>query len=81
MIDELESVVLTTDLPEHNLRAGDIGTVVMVHEAGRGYSVEFLTLRGATLAVVTLEADQVRRIEPNEIAHVRQVAVAYGIHA
>lgn len=75
MIDELESVVLNTDLPEHNLRAGDIGTVVMVHEVGRGYSVEFLTLRGETLAVVTLEADQVRRIEPNEIAHVRQVVV------
>lgn len=33
---ELDSVVLATDLPEHGLRAGDIGTVVLVHrdEAG-----------------------------------------------
>jgi len=30
MIKELDSVVLTTDLPEHGLSAGDIGTVVLV---------------------------------------------------
>ena len=35
MIDELDCVVLTTDIPEHGLAAGDIGTVVIVHEAGR----------------------------------------------
>ena len=38
MIDQLDLVVLSTDLPERKLRAGDIGTVVMVHEEGRGYT-------------------------------------------
>ena len=36
MIEELESVVLTTDMPERGLLTGDIGTVVLVHQQGRG---------------------------------------------
>jgi hypothetical protein len=74
MIDELASVVLTTDIPERGLAAGDIGTVVMVHQEGRGYTVEFMTLGGETVAVVTVAAEQVRAIQANEIAHVRQLA-------
>ena len=31
MINELDDVILTSDLPEHGLSAGDIGTVVLVH--------------------------------------------------
>jgi hypothetical protein len=73
MIEELASIVLTTDLPERGLQAGDIGTVVLVHQGGQGYTVEVMTLSGATIAVVTLAADQVRPIRPNEIAHVREV--------
>lgn len=74
-ITELESVVLTTDLSEHGLSAGDIGTVVLVHEGGRGCTVELMTLAGRTIAVVTLRADQVRPIAKDEIAHARQVAL------
>jgi hypothetical protein len=73
MIEELASVVLTTDLPERGLRAGDIGTVVFVHQGGQGFTVEFVTLSGATIAVVTVAADQVRPIRANEIAHAREV--------
>ena len=36
MIKELDSVVLTTDLPEHGLKQGDIGTIVLVGTRGRG---------------------------------------------
>ncbi len=76
MIEELTSVVLTSDLPERDLQAGDIGTVVLVHQHGAGYTVEFMTLGGDTVAVVTLGADQVRAIRANEIAHVRELATA-----
>lgn len=31
MIQELEDVILECDLPEHDLRQGDIGTVVLIH--------------------------------------------------
>jgi hypothetical protein len=76
MIEELSSVVLTADMPERGLQAGDIGTVVMIHQAGQGYTVEFVTLSGDTVAVVTLPADQVRPIRANEIAHVRALIAA-----
>ena len=76
MIKELESVVLTTDLPEHGLAKGDIGTVVLVHEGGKGCTVEFMTLAGHTIAVVTLLANQVRLIAKDEIAHARSMAIA-----
>ena len=73
MIRELDNIVLTVDLPEHRLRKGDIGTVVLVH-ADRGYEVEFVTLDGETLAVVSLDATRVRPIGAREIAHAREVA-------
>ena len=48
MINEHDCVVLTQDVPEASLEAGDIGTVVHVHEDGAGYEVEFMTLAGET---------------------------------
>jgi len=41
MFAELDRVVLTTDLPEHHLKSGDIGTIVLTHRGGAGYSVEY----------------------------------------
>ena len=76
MIDELASVVLTTDMRDSGLQAGDIGTVVLVHRGGQGYTVEFVTLSGDTVAVVTVSAEQVRAIRSNEIAHVRALVPA-----
>jgi len=38
MIEELDDVILTCDLPEHKLARGDIGTVVLVHREGEGSS-------------------------------------------
>ncbi len=72
MIKELDSIVLMIDLPEHGLSEGDLGTVVLVH-GNAGFEVEFVTLEGETLAVVSLRTDQVRPISPKEIAHARLV--------
>ncbi|MBE7550249.1 MAG: DUF4926 domain-containing protein [Anaerolineales bacterium] len=74
MIQELERVVLTTDLPEYGLKEGDVGTVVLVHQGNRGYEVEFVTLDGETVAVVSLSAGQLRPIGRREIAQARVMA-------
>jgi hypothetical protein len=71
MIKELDDVVLRDDLPEQGLTEGDVGTVVLVHRGGAGYEVEFTSLDGETIAVVTLRADQVRAVGHREISHVR----------
>jgi len=76
MIRELDRVVLTRPLDDLGLKAGDIGTVVLVHEGGCGFEVEFVTLDGETYAVSTISAEDVRPIERNEIAHARVLAVA-----
>ena len=70
MIDELASVALVRDLPEHGLKAGDVGTVVLLH-GDRGYEVEFMTLSGETIAVVTLITQDVRPVGEREVAHAR----------
>jgi Domain of unknown function (DUF4926) len=72
MIHELKTVILTIDLPDHGLKAGDLGTVVLVHRHG-GYEVEFMTLDGETVAVASLSPDQVRPVGHGEIAHARSV--------
>jgi hypothetical protein len=74
MIQELDQVVLTTDIAESGLKAGDVGTVVLTHRDGEGYEVEFVTLDGETIAVTSLLASQVRPIQHREIAHVRSLA-------
>lgn len=71
---ELEMVVLRRDFPAARLEAGDVGTVVLKHSDGAGFEVEFATLAGETIAVVTVPAEDLRAVAPDEIAHVRRVA-------
>ena len=70
MIHDLDSVVLTEDLPQHGLKRGDVGTVVLEH-GRQGFEVEFMTLAGETVVIVSLSPSQVRAIRKREIAHAR----------
>jgi hypothetical protein len=72
VIAEHDRIVLTQDVPEEGLTAGDVGTVVHVYPQGVAYEVEFITLHGETVAIVTLEARQVRPIRPADMPHVRE---------
>ena len=76
MIREHDCVVLTQDLPQEGMVAGDIGTVVHIHQGGAGYEVEFMTLTGETLAVTTLMPTQLRPIARRDVAHVRELSPA-----
>jgi uncharacterized protein DUF4926 len=56
-------VILTADLPEAGLCAGDVGTIVERHEVANkevGYSLEFFDMTGRTVAVVTVPASSLR---------------------
>ncbi|MDX2054571.1 MAG: DUF4926 domain-containing protein [Polyangiaceae bacterium] len=73
MSDQLyQEVVLTTDVPEHGLRSGDMGTVVHAYPNG-GFEVEFFTASGKTRAVVTLRKADVRVASDNELVAVRSL--------
>lgn len=77
MIKELDRVILSTNLPEHSLKSGDIGTVVLMHDLSEGFEVEFVSLDGETVAVVSLFTHQVRPIGRREIAHARPLALPH----
>lgn len=72
MIKEHDRVALTEDIPEHGLKRGDIATVVMVHSLP-GYELEFITLEGDTLAVISAYPHQVRPLGKREIAQARNL--------
>ncbi len=51
MINEHDRLVLTTDLPNEKLAAGDVGTVIHVYGEENAFEVEFVALDGETVAV------------------------------
>ena len=76
MIKEHDRIVLKTAIAAENLEAGDVGKVVHIHKNGAAYEVEFVTLAGDTVAVVTVEAAQVRPVHKREITHARELQPA-----
>ena len=72
-MNEHDTVVLTRSLMDHGLEAGDVGAVVHVYDAGKAFEVEFIAGSGSTLAVLTLDAKDVRPVATSEILHVRNI--------
>lgn len=76
MLMEHDLAALRVDQPAYNLCAGDTGTIVSVHPTTASYTVEFMTLGGDTLALLTLPEAHIRRVADNEIAQARPLAAA-----
>ena len=66
----LDTVVLTRDLPEHGLRVGDLGAVVHIH-AAETLEVEFVRASGQTQALVTLAITDIRPVQDQDLVAVR----------
>ena len=75
MVQEHDIIALTSDLPEHSLKAGETGTVVHIYPRGVAYEVEFFSPAGNTVAVATVEKAQARPAAPEEI---EQLTVHYN---
>jgi hypothetical protein len=75
-IKELDPVALTCDLADAGLKTGDVGTAVLVHRGGEAFEVEFVGYDGHTVALLTLDAGQVRPLRAGDIPHARQLAAA-----
>ena len=48
----LDVVALTQDIPEHNLKRGEVGTVVEILSNGKAYEVEFSDDNGKCISVL-----------------------------
>jgi hypothetical protein len=66
----LDTVVLNRDLPEHGLRAGDLGAVVELYGSD-DVEVEFVRASGQTKALVTLKPSDLRTVAATDILAVR----------
>ena len=73
MFEELETVVLTHDIDEYDLKKGDMGAIVNIY-SDVDYEVEFVTASGKTVALLTLNIKDIRPVAKNEILHVRGFA-------
>ena len=76
MFKELDCVILTTDIDEEDLKAGDAGTIVHMYPGGDAFIVEFLTLDGDTIALIDVLSSQARAVTSRDITHARRVEVA-----
>lgn len=80
MFANFSRVILLKDFPETNLQAGDMGTVVECHEATpdypEGFEVEFFAGNGDSIAVLSVEASDLRSVTRQDIMHVRHTSVA-----
>jgi hypothetical protein len=68
----LDTVVLDRDLPDLDLRRGDLGAVVQIYKED-GIEVEFVAASGRTEALVTLKESDVRPISDTDLISVRSV--------
>lgn len=55
----LDVIALTVDLPEYNLRRGQVGTVVEILADGTAFEVEFSDRSGRTYESVGLRPEQI----------------------
>jgi len=67
-----DSVVLRRSLPDVGLEAGDVGAIVHRHDDD-AFEVEFVSGVGATVAVVTLRATDLRPVSAGDMLHVRSL--------
>lgn len=66
--------VLTRDIPEHDLRAGDVVKVIDYHpmRGGEdGYSIEVFNALGQTVAVTSMPESSIEPLQENEVYCIR----------
>jgi len=73
MVNELDTVALAHDIDEYGLVQGDIGAVTHCYKDDRTFEVEFVSGNGRTVALLTLDKEDIRPIAGSEVLHVREL--------
>lgn len=72
-----EDIILAKDIPEKNLKKGDVATIVEYYhipEGEDGYSLEVFNTIGDTLAVITVEESAIEPVIEDAVFCVRSLA-------
>jgi hypothetical protein len=76
-ISLLETVIITVNIPDRGVLAGDLGTIVEVYtNPNLAFEVEFINPDGSTRALLTLAPSQVRHLMPADVLTTRQLPLA-----
>ena len=82
-LELFREVALARDFPEHQLRVGDVATLIdfVPHPSGGedGCVLEVFNAVGKTIAVITAPLSAIESLSPDEILTVRSLAPASGI--
>ena len=77
-LELFQEVALAQDFPEHQLRAGDVATLVdfVPHPSGGedGCVLEVFNAVGKSIAVITAPMSAIEALSPDEILTVRSLA-------
>jgi Domain of unknown function (DUF4926) len=77
-LPEYSIVVVTRDLPEQDLMAGDVGTIVLTHvdKDGQpiGYEIEVFSITGQSVTTIGVHLSDVRIANENDRVHARSAA-------
>lgn len=73
-------VALAADVPDHNLKKGDIATIVEFLPAGNnpepGYALEVFNVLGESIDVIMVAESEIEPLQSNEVSHVRVLSAA-----
>jgi Domain of unknown function (DUF4926) len=78
MIQELDTVALTHDIQEYDLKQGDRGAVVHCYGDSEAFEVEFVDDDGQTTALLTLTSADIAKLTANDSRYSEVVAEASG---
>lgn len=77
-IELYREAVLLKDIPKHQLRAGDVGTIVEILSdptgGPRGVILEVFNTLGKSIAIVTVPETDVEPLTADEVWSVRRLA-------
>ena len=68
----LDVVALTQDVPEHNLKSGEVGTVVEILANGEAYEVEFSDDNGQMYKGLSFSASQFKVLCQEPVSELKQ---------
>jgi hypothetical protein len=74
-----EEVVIKKDIPDKNLKKGDVATIVEKHpvaDGENGYSLEIFNAIGDTMAIITVPESYIESLSEDKIFTVRSLAAA-----
>jgi len=68
-----QQVLLSKDLPEHDLLKGDVATIVEIIEKDNitGYCLEIFDSNGDTLKVIIVNESDIEEVKPHSIVNYR----------